>query len=174
MARDQPPREPIPPPLQPRGFFTGVKIRPIIAGVVVDYIATSVLVMAYLIFYYMKGAPEDGGLPEEALEKAFKEMLSSPEGLLAIIAIGTFCTALGGYVAGRLAGAEETKHGALVGAASLILGALQAAMIGGENTIPQGYELLGYALAIPAGALGGYFAQRDTRGPGPPLREGNP
>lgn len=149
----------IPPPIQPRGFFTEVKIRPIIGGAVVDYLATYLLIMLYVIVYYVKAS----GLSEEAIERALKEMLSSQEGLLALIIIGAFSTALGGYVAGRLAKVEEVKHGAFVGAASLIVGVLQAATDGEENSLPHGYELLAYIIAIPAGALGGYLAERPVK-----------
>jgi hypothetical protein len=145
--------------MQPRAFFTGVKVRPIIVGAVVDYFATYLLIMLYIMVYYLK-AP---GLSEEAIDRALKEMLSSEEGLLTLIIIGAFCTALGGYIAARLAKVEEVRHGALVGAASLIIGVLQTAMAGEEIPVPRSYELLGYLLAIPAGALGGYFAQRPVR-----------
>lgn len=152
-------QEPIPSPIQPRGFFTGVKIWPIIVGAVVDYLATYLLIMLYIMVYYVK----DPGLSEEAIDRALKEMLSSEEGLLALIIIGAFSTALGGYVAGWLAKVEEVKHGALVGAVSLIVGVLQAAAAREENSLPHGYELLAYIIAIPAGALGGYFAQRPVK-----------
>jgi putative membrane protein (TIGR04086 family) len=158
MSLNQQPQESIPRPLEPRGFFTGVKIRPIIIGAVVDYVATYVLIMLYLIVYYIKD-PLEKGLSEEVIEKALGQMLSSQEGLLALIVIGAFCTALGGYVAGRLAKAEEVKHGALVGAVSLIVGVLQTGMAEEGSPVPYFYELLGYVLAIPAGALGGSFAQ---------------
>jgi putative membrane protein (TIGR04086 family) len=152
-------------PVEPRGFFTGVKILPIIVGAVVDYVATFVVVMAYLIIYYVKEPLESGGLPEEVIERAFKEMVSSQEGLVALLVIGALCTVLGGYVAGRLAKAQEVKHGALVGAVSLVLGALQSGMVGEETPIPQWVQLLGYILAIPAGALGGWLAAIRPRAP---------
>lgn len=156
-----------PPPIGPKGFFAGVKIRPIVVGAVVDYLATYLVITAYLIVYYAKDVLKEGGLSEETLDQALKEMLSSREGLFALIVIGASCTALGGYIAARLAGAEEVKHGALVGAVSLVLGLLQAAMAGGESPVPLEYELLGYALAIPAGALGGYLAQGRAEIPAP-------
>jgi len=152
-------QEPIPSPIGPRGFFAGVKIRPIVVGAAVDYLTTYLLIMLYLLAYYVKDPLEKGGVPEEAIEKALKEMLSSQEGLLALIIIGALCTAVGGYVAGRLAKVEEVKHGALVGAASLVLGVLEAVMAGQRSPLPQEYEFLAYVIAIPAGALGGYFAQ---------------
>jgi len=149
----------VPRPIEPRGFFTGVKIRPIIIGAVVDYVATYALITLYLIVVYMKEPLENGGLPAEALQEALKEMLSSQEGLLALLVIGALCTVLGGYLAGRLAKAEEVKHGALVGAVSLIIGFLQTGMTGEASPVPYWHELLGYLLAIPVGALGGSFAE---------------
>ena len=115
MNLNQQPQGPAPRPTEPRGFFTGVGIRPVIIGAVVDYVATYLLVMLYLIVYYVKDPLEKGGLPEEAIERALEQMIASQEGLLALIVIGGLCTALGGYVAGRLARAEEVKHGALGG-----------------------------------------------------------
>ena len=107
MNLNQQPQGSIPRPIEPRGFFTGVKIRPII--------------------------------------------------------IGALCTILGGYLAGWLARAEEIKHGALVGAVSLIIGFLQSGMAGEASPVPYWHELLGYLLAIPAGALGGSLAQGRAR-----------
>ncbi len=159
MNLNQQPQGSIPRPIEPRGFFTGVKIRPIVIGAVVDYVATYALITLYLIVVYMKEPLEKGGLPAEALQEALKEMLSSQEGLLALLVIGALCTILGGYLAGRIARTEEVKHGAFVGAVSLIVGVLQTGMAGEASPVPYWYELLGYVLAIPAGALGGSFAQ---------------
>lgn len=159
MNPNQQPQESIFRPLEPRGFFAGIKIRPIVIGAVVDYVVTYAVITLYLIVYFMKEPLEKGGLPEEALHEALKEMISSQEGLLALLVIGALCTLLGGYVAGRLARAEEVKHGALVGALSLIIGVLQTGMAGEASPLPFWHELLGYVLAIPAGALGGSLAQ---------------
>ena len=163
MNLNQQPQGSIPRPIEPRGFFTGVKIRPIITGAVVDYAATYALVTLYLIFVYMKEPLEEGGVPAEALQEALKEMLSSQEGLLDLLIIGALCTILGGYIAGWIARTEEIKHGALVGAVSLIIGLVQTGMAGEASPVPYWHELLGYLLAIPAGALGGSLAQRRAR-----------
>ncbi len=163
MKLNQQPQGSVPRPIEPRGFFTGVRIRPIIIGAVVDYAATYALITLYLILVYMKEPLENGGVPAEALQEALKEMLSSQEVLLDLLIIGALCTILGGYVAGRIAGTEEVKHGALVGAVSLIIGILQTGMAGEASQVPYWHELLGYLLAIPAGALGGFFAQGRAR-----------
>ena len=164
--RMEPPRQSVPPPIQPKGFFTGVQIRPIISGAVVDYVGTFVGTALYIGFFYMGDALEENGSPEKAIEDAFQQMISSPEGLLTLFLIGILGTVLGGYVAGRLAKAEEVKHGALVGAVAVVLGLLQSSM-GDPSPVPPWYELLGYILTIPAGALGGSIdegrAKRSTR-----------
>lgn len=148
--------ENIPPPVEPAGIFTGIQIRPIISGVVTDYVATYLFGFAYLAFYFGKQVFENGELSEEAI----REFLSSPESLLILGVIGTLCTVLGGFVAGRLAKSAEIKHGAFVGGASLILSTLEQTLSGQDLPIPEGYQLVAYLVAIPAGALGGYFAQR--------------
>ncbi|MGH7845352.1 MAG: TIGR04086 family membrane protein [Candidatus Binatia bacterium] len=169
----EPPRQPFPPPIQPKGFFAGVQIRPIIAGAVVDYVGTSLGMLLYIGLFYMGDALENNGAPEKAIQEAFQKMISSPEGLLTLFLIGILGTVLGGYVAGRLAKAEEVKHGALVGAVALILGLLQSSMAD-PSPVPHWYELLGYILTVPAGALGGSIAEgRGKRsaggtGQGPP------
>jgi putative membrane protein (TIGR04086 family) len=147
-----------PPPIGPRGFFTDVKIRPIVVGAVVDYVTTFIAVTLYVIRYYVKESFTDDGIPPQAIEKAFREAMSSQEGLLAFLIIGALCTVLGGYLAGRIAKVEQIKHGALVGAVSLIIGVLQTTMAGAESPVPSDFEFLNYVLAIPAGALGGYLA----------------
>ena len=155
-------QQPRPRPIGPRGFFTGVRIRPVVVGAVVDYVASYLLIMLYLIAYHVKDLSDKGGVPQEAIEKALEEALSSQDGLFALMVIGAFGTALGGYVAARLAGSEQVKHGALVGAISLIIGAVQGAISGGPGPAPYWYELLGFILAIPAGALGGSFARSSS------------
>ena len=49
-----------PPPIEPTGFFTGIQFRPIIAGIVIDVIATIVLVSAYYTLIVAKELPGSG------------------------------------------------------------------------------------------------------------------
>lgn len=148
--------ENIPPPVEPVGILTGVRIRPILAGVIVDYVSTAVLGTAYLIAFSMKGGLENGDRSEETINK----FLASPENLIILGIIGILCTILGGYVAGRLAEDIEVKHGTLVGLASLVLVTLQQSLFGESTPFPQWYEVVGYLVTVPAAALGGYLAQR--------------
>ena len=146
-----------PSPIGPRGFFEGVKIRPIVVGVIVDYVATFILNILYVINFFTEGLSENGNFSEETIERAVEQALSSTEGLLMLGAIGVFCTALGGYIAARSAQTQEVKHGSLVGAASLILGIFESTMVGEAAPLPNWYLAIAYLVTIPAGALGGYF-----------------
>lgn len=148
--------ENIPPPIEPVGIFSGVQVRPIISGVIVDYLATFLAGIIYIMIYFGREMMEQRELAEEAINK----LLASPEHLVILSAVGALCTVLGGYVAGRIAKNIEVKHGALVGLGSLILVTLEQVISGKSTSYPFWFEVLGYLIAVPAGALGGYIAQR--------------
>ena len=152
------PRRPrnVPPRIEPTGILTGLKVRPIVAGVAVDYVATYVAMYAYIVLFISRQLSERGELSEEAV----RNFLTSTEGLLIGFAIGTLCTVLGGYVAGRLAKEIEVKHGAFVGVGSLIVSALEQAVSESGALVPQWYLLVSTLAIVPAGALGGYIAER--------------
>jgi len=139
-----------PSPIEPTGFFTGIQVRPIIAGVVIDTIATIVLVTAY---YSLFVAQELG-----VAEDAFAEYWNSSEGLLTSLLIGSLGTMIGGFYAAHKAKTLEMKHGALVGIGSIIVGLVFQAMES-EREVPEWFLALSMVAAIPAGALGGFFAE---------------
>jgi putative membrane protein (TIGR04086 family) len=155
MQSPQPQPNNPPPPIEPTGFFTGIKIRPVIIGVVVDIVSTMILSTLYYFVFVAKDLSDKGAISEEAMA----EYWSSSEGIMASLVIGTLGTAIGGFYAGRKAGALEMKHGALVGLGSILTGViLQSA---GENGagLNEWQLLVAYAAAIPAGALGGSLAE---------------
>jgi putative membrane protein (TIGR04086 family) len=142
-----------PSPIEPTGFFTGIQIRPILVGVVVDVVASLVLSAAYYAHFVEPGAGMAGAFSEEAAK-----FWSSSEGLVATLVLGSLGTAVGGFYAAYKAGTLEMKHGALVGIGSIILGlAMQSGSE--ENMFPEWFTALAAAAAIPAGALGGFCAE---------------
>jgi len=150
------PRHSTTPPssIEPTGFFTGIQFRPIIGGVVVDTLATIALVNAYYWFFIAKDLAAQGG----AAEDAYGQYLQSSEGLMASLLLGSLGTVIGGFYAGYKAGSLEMKHGALVGIGSIILGFILQS-VEAENVLPEWFMALSAAAAIPAGALGGFFAE---------------
>ncbi len=148
--RQQPPS-----PIEPTGFFTGVQIRPIIVGIIADYIATFAAVYAYFFIYLARELSKQGEVTGEMIT----EYMTSTEGLIIGFVIGTACTALGGFIAGRKAGKLEIKHGALVGLGSLVVSFIEQAMQEEAILLPEWFRLLSILAIIPAGALGGYAAE---------------
>jgi putative membrane protein (TIGR04086 family) len=142
-------------PIEPTGFFTGIEIRPIIAGVVVDYIATYAAIYAYFFVYLPKELSKRGEVTPEIIG----EYMLSTEGLLIGFAIGALGTALGGFVAGYKATRLEIKHGGFVGVGSLVVSFLEQALQEDPSQVPEWFRLLSLLAIIPAGALGGYAAQ---------------
>jgi len=142
-----------PKPIEPTGFFTGIQFRPIITGAVVDFIATFALVTLYYVFYVAPGAGAAG-----AFEEAAAKFWASTDGLIASLLLGSIGTLIGGFYAAYKAGTLEMKHGALVGVCSIILGIFLTPS-GSENPTPEWFMALSFAAAIPAGAIGGFFAE---------------
>jgi hypothetical protein len=143
-----------PPPIEPTGFFAGVQFVPVIIGVVVDYIATEIAMAGFIFGYVAKELSKQGELTDEAIAK----YIVSPEGLTAVLVIGSLCTALGGFVAARRAGALEIKHGAFVGLGSLIVSLVQHSMQQQTIELPEWFNFASIVAVIPAGALGGFIA----------------
>lgn len=144
-----------PKPVEPTGFFTGIQIRPIIMGVVVDTVATIALISFYYSFYV---APGGAGGKGAAFEEDAAAFWASSEGLTASLLLGSLGTLIGGFYAAYKAGTLEMKHGALVGIGSIIIGILFESG-GSEQQLPEWFMALSFAAAVPAGALGGFFAE---------------
>ena len=154
MQYDPRQSSPAPRPIEPTGFFSGIQIRPIVAGVVLDTLATIVLVTAYYSLFVAKGLAEQGDIAEDA----FAAYWNSSEGLIVSLLLGSLGTMIGGFYAAYKAGTLEMKHGALVGIGSIILALVFQAM-GSEREMPEWFMALSLVAAIPAGALGGFFAE---------------
>lgn len=133
-------------------MLTGLRVRPIIRGVLVDIVSTNLVLAAYTAWWLSERG-------RDVFDPTPEAFITSPEWLLAAVIIGTLCTALGGYVAGRSAAELEVKHGAMVGVVAVAVG-LVAKLIPGQAALPFSYEVLAVVIAVPAGAAGGYAAQR--------------
>ena len=145
-----------PPPLEPQGFFSGIRPVAVVIGALVDHLSTLALGLVLLSVLAAAYGSESKPLSEEALEALSRE----PSMLAAWMLLGSFCTGLGGFIAGRLAARMPAQHGAFVGLAGIAIGLLH---YGGEapaTPTPLWYDLLGFALLVPAGALGGWLAGR--------------
>ncbi|HEX7231146.1 MAG TPA: YrzE family protein [Candidatus Binatia bacterium] len=140
--------------IEPTGFLTGIEFRPIVVGVIVDTFATMALTTGYYVFFVTKELSDQGGA-----EGAYAQYWTSSEGLIASLILGSLGTLIGGFYAAYKAGSLEMKHGALVGIGSILLGLVLQGSSSDENVLPEWFMALSFAAAIPAGALGGFFAE---------------
>jgi len=155
--------------VEPTGFFEGVQIRPVIFGVVIDYIATFAGIYAYFFVYVAKELSKKGEVSPEVITT----FMLSDEGLMIGFVIGMLGTMIGGFVAARKAGVLEIKHGAFVAVGSLVVSAIEQAMQEESVPLPEWFRFLSVAATIPAGALGGYLAEKFKGLVGfPPSRRG--
>jgi hypothetical protein len=150
-----------PAPIQPTGVFDGLRPGAILIGVVVDNLATFVAGPLLLSLFASELAREAGGeLPEDALEP----LLASPEFLLASLIVGLLCTVFGAYVGARRAACFCVRHGAWIAVGSAISALVVYGLAGQQGPRPPlWFDMVGFALMIPAGALGGLLAQYHLR-----------
>jgi len=153
-----------PPPIQPTGVFDGLRPGAILIGVIIDNLATFVASSFLVSLFAARLAGEHGGeLPEEGLEP----LLASPEFLLASLVVGLLCTVFAAYVGARRAACFFVRHGAWIAVGSAISSLVLYAFAGQQGPHPPlWFDLVGFTLMIPAGALGGLLAEHHLRGAG--------
>jgi hypothetical protein len=121
------------PSIEPAGIFDGIRPGAIVLGVIVDTVATIVSGVALLFAFTIQAALQhQGDVPDEVLDA----MVTSPTFLLASLVVGLLCTTLGAYV-----------------------GARRAAIPGQGEPNPFWFDIVAFALIIPAGVAGGLLAR---------------
>ena len=129
---------------------------PIVVGVFADNLATMLGGLLFLSAQVERYGIQPGDeLPEEVL----RALQSDPTLLAGSLVIGILATTLGGYAAGRMAHGHRRQHGAFVGLVGVLLGLLAYAPAAAGERPPLWFDLLGFLLMIPAGALGGALAE---------------
>jgi hypothetical protein len=123
----------------------GIKIVPIIVGVLVQVVGT-VATALILVISLSAGGFED--------YEIIPRMHSFSGLMLSVIASLGFAAA-GGYIAGQMAGQSPVFHGGIVAAIGLVL-----TVLCGEEGLPLWYAILSLGGMIPAGMVGGYEAGR--------------
>jgi hypothetical protein len=150
-----------PPAIEPAGVFDGLRPAAILLGVVIDNLATFVSGSLLVSLFAAGVARQHGGeLPDDALEP----LLASNAFLLASLTVGLLCTAFGAFVGARRAACFCVRHGAWIAVGSAIVGVVFYATSGqGASRPPLWFDLVGFSLMIPAGALGGLLADYHLR-----------
>jgi hypothetical protein len=152
LNADYPEAQKPPDEIKTVGWLRSIRWRAVAAGVTADIVTSMVLWSLYAGAFLAEKIARYGGI-----EQIPEQSLSQQE-LLTLGFIGTVGTVVGGYVAGRIAVEQETRHGVAAAVASLVLGL-------GLELASQGVVRLAWwkipflILTIPAGAFGGYLAR---------------
>jgi hypothetical protein len=116
----------------------------VIAGCAIDlgftYLAGTALALGYL----------------SARGVDFATARTTTEFLVLLISVGAVGTVLGGAIAARIARKSPIAHGLSVGGVSAAMGLLS--LLGGGGSLPEPWNWLGVAAAVPAGLLGALIA----------------
>jgi hypothetical protein len=141
--------------IEPTGIFEGLRPPAILLGVAVDNLATLLLWPLLLSAFAGQGSAGAEALDPEAID-ALSQSLAF---LLASLGVGLACTAAGAFVGARRAGCHFLRHGVWIGVCAALIGlACYPAAEASRPLPPLWFDLAGYALLLPAGALGGALA----------------
>ncbi|MGH9366988.1 MAG: hypothetical protein ACRD3M_04860 [Thermoanaerobaculia bacterium] len=136
--------------------MAGIRWRAIVFGLSADFLAT---IGAGLLLATIAGVIL---LPQGRPLSEIRELHFKPPLLAVLLATMVGATFLGGYVAGRTAGAAYLPHGIVMGLASLLVGKLLT-----TAAYPAWFDLLSTWLAVPAAVAGALLAKTRAR-LGPP------
>lgn len=129
---------------------TGSTWKAVLLGVTTDLFGTTIAGMVLLVLFSGMLVAQ-GRTPEEISPM----LLQSNQYLFLSLALGLSFTALGGYVAARVANHREYWHALIVGVIVLIIGEI---MVSGDPTgMPLSIRIIGDLLVVPAALLGGHM-----------------
>lgn len=131
-------------------MFSGIRPKAILIGIVAD-IGVTYLIMAVLMISLGAGARD---LSEEEARQLIENALQQPSYLLLSGALGLMATALGGFVAAKVAIVAPLLNAACVGLFDLVLGIL---LIGDT---PLWFSVIALLLTLPAAIMGGVLWRR--------------
>jgi hypothetical protein len=148
-----------PPAIQATGIFEGLKPGAIALGVLVDITASMLASLLLVALFAALEPPRDGASAEEAA----RALATSPHFLFASLGVGLLCTVLGGYVGAKRAASHFARHGVWIGIGSALVGLVFHGADARGPRPPLWFDLLGFSLLLPAGALGGQMAALAAR-----------
>ena len=152
---NNPYRPPNSPVRDPRSNTRGATWKAIALGLAADIGGTLVFSLIASIIYGMLLAAQ--GLNEEAIIATFSDTPYQVFGLLS----GAIFTAIGGYVAARVANHLEYRHGLYVGLASLLSGEVLVQLLGSETEL--WLHISSLILVLPAAITGAHMRVKHKR-----------
>ncbi|OLC52596.1 MAG: hypothetical protein AUH85_16660 [Chloroflexi bacterium 13_1_40CM_4_68_4] len=133
---------------RPDDAAPAIRVTAVLVGWLVDTLSTTIA-----------GIPLLAAFGVDATDQTALDRLNdAPDFLLASLALGLVCTALGGFVTAHLARGAEMRNALVMGVASAASALLLA--LTGVGGPPVWYLGVGTALTVPAAALGAVIRER--------------
>lgn len=130
-----------------------LSIKGVILGVFANLAGSTVARLIILIIYGNRVITKD--MPDQELTEAMLAVTQGDEFLTAVMIAGLICTAIGGYIAGRVAKQAFYLNSGMVGLVGISI--LIGFVYSGEMQFQ--FDIVGIILVIPAALLGGYLAK---------------
>jgi len=130
-----------------------VSIKGVLLGIVTD-VGASVAAGMILLPLFAGGSVSEQ-MSAEDIDEVIRQITQDSAFLITNFVVGLSCSALGGYVAARVAKKDVYLNAGLVGLFGVLLGALN---LSGEY--PIWFNVGGLLLVIPATLFGGEIASR--------------
>ncbi len=137
----------------------GIKIVPIIVGVLTESVGTVATAMVLVISLAASGLSDYEILPR----------MHSFSGLMLSLISNWGFTAVGAYFAGQMAKQSPVLHGGIVATIGLLL-----IILCGESGLPLWYVILSLGGMIPAGMIGGLVAGHEFETGGRKAKRNDP
>ena len=132
--------------------------RAILIGCLVDCLGTLAFDLFFVITTGMMAMLR--GLSLEQTELALTEWYHSVPGMGFSLLCGLGFTLLGGFVAAKMANADNLLNSALVGVVGILLGLILIFEVFPNSEIPGAISFLSILLSIPVSILGGFCYTR--------------
>jgi hypothetical protein len=124
----------------------------IAVGIAVDVVLSVVLVLGVAIFMFSTG------MVKEDDDAALEGWLNHPGFLAMEFVLSVLPTVLAGFIAGRMAKREQTRHALWVGVVMLALYAILTFIPMDGPSEPLWFDLLSLVVVIPAALAGGHLS----------------
>ncbi len=125
-----------------------ISVKAVGLGALTDLVGSMLAMASVSMLVGVLGGPD---VPAQEIER----QLQRPGFMVPSLLLGLAFTTVGGFVAGRVSGRDETLHGAIVGSVSLVVSLLVWSL---STSVPASHAAVGLLGAVPLGLLGGYLA----------------
>ena len=135
-----------------------LSLQAILIGCLVDWLGTLAFDLFFVITTGMTAMLR--GLSLKETEVALTEWYHSVPGIGFSLLCGLGFTLLGGFVAAKMANADNLLNSALVGVVGILLGLILIFEVFPNSEIPKAISFLSILLSIPVSILGGFCYTR--------------